>query len=116
MRAGAAGDKVLPLNPTGDAEAAIKSATKVVKAEYIMPLLSHSPMEPMNFTASVHDGKVDLIGPPQWQDGAQGTVAKALRGNVPPAAIRRDLERLAKWQGARDLDVRQAPDAWAALR
>src|SRR4051794_14352957 len=78
MRAGAAGDKVLPLNPTGDAEAAIKSATKVVKAEYVMPLLSHSPMEPMNFTASFHDGKVDLIGPTQWQDGAQGTVAKAL--------------------------------------
>jgi isoquinoline 1-oxidoreductase beta subunit len=78
MRAGAPGDKVLPLNPTGDAEAGIKAAKKVVKAEYVMPLLSHSPMEPMNFTASFHDGKVDLIGPTQWQDGAQGTVAKAL--------------------------------------
>ena len=43
-----------------------------------MPLLSHSPLEPMNFTAHYHDGKVDLIGPTQWQDGAQGTVAKAL--------------------------------------
>jgi isoquinoline 1-oxidoreductase beta subunit len=78
MRAGSASDKVLPLNPVGDAPAAIKAAGKVVRAEYVMPLLSHSPMEPMNFTASVHDGKVDLIGPTQWQDGAQGTVAKAL--------------------------------------
>jgi len=78
MRSGSAGDKMLPLNPVGDAPAAIKNAAKVVQAEYVMPLLSHSPMEPMNFTASVHDGKVDLIGPTQWQDGAQGTVAKAL--------------------------------------
>jgi isoquinoline 1-oxidoreductase beta subunit len=78
MRAGSSADKSIPLNPVGDAESVIKGAKKVVRAEYVMPLLSHSPMEPMNFTASFHDGKVDLIGPTQWQDGAQGTVAKAL--------------------------------------
>ncbi|MEO7008819.1 MAG: xanthine dehydrogenase family protein molybdopterin-binding subunit [Caldimonas sp.] len=78
IRAGAAADKVLPLKAEGDAEAVIKGATKVVRAEYTMPLLSHSPMEPMNFTAHAHDDKVDLIGPTQWQDGAQGVVAKAL--------------------------------------
>ncbi len=78
IRAGAPGDKVLPIKANGDPDAVIKSAQKVVRAEYVMPLLSHSPMEPMNFTASYHDGKVDLIGPTQWQDGAQGTVAKAL--------------------------------------
>ncbi|MBV9890205.1 MAG: xanthine dehydrogenase family protein molybdopterin-binding subunit [Rhizobacter sp.] len=85
IRAGAPSDKVLPLKANGDAEAAIKSAKRVVRAEYVMPLLSHSPMEPMNFTAWVHDGKVDLIGPTQWQDGAQGTVAKAL--GVDPQTI-----------------------------
>jgi isoquinoline 1-oxidoreductase beta subunit len=85
IRAGAPSDKVLPLKANGDADAAIKSAKKVVRAEYVMPLLSHSPMEPMNFTAWVHDGKVDLIGPTQWQDGAQGTVAKAL--GVDPQTI-----------------------------
>ena len=78
MRTGSSGDKSIPLSPVGDADGVIKSAKKVVRAEYVMPLLSHSPMEPMNFTASYHDGKVDLIGPTQWQDGAQGTVAKAL--------------------------------------
>ena len=78
IRAGAAADKVLPLKAEGDAEAVIKGATKVVRAEYTMPLLSHSPMEPMNFTAHAHDDKVDLVGPTQWQDGAQGVVAKAL--------------------------------------
>jgi isoquinoline 1-oxidoreductase beta subunit len=85
IRAGAPSDKVIPLKANGDADAAIKGAKKVVRAEYVMPLLSHSPMEPMNFTAWVHDGKVDLIGPTQWQDGAQGTVAKAL--GVDPQTI-----------------------------
>ena len=78
IRAGAASDKMIPLKAVGDADAVIKGATKVVRAEYTMPLLSHSPMEPMNFTAHAHDDKVDLIGPTQWQDGAQGVVAKAL--------------------------------------
>jgi uncharacterized protein YcaQ len=36
----------------------------------------------------------------------------APRGKAVAAAVRRELERLARWQGARDLDVRQAPDAW----
>jgi uncharacterized protein YcaQ len=40
----------------------------------------------------------------------------APRGKAVAAAIRRELERLATWQGAEGLDVRQAPDAWAALR
>jgi isoquinoline 1-oxidoreductase beta subunit len=35
-------------------------------------------MEPMNFTADYHDGKVSLIGPTQFQQGAQGAVAAAL--------------------------------------
>jgi isoquinoline 1-oxidoreductase beta subunit len=78
IRAGAPGDKVLPLKAVGEADAAIKASSKVVRAEYLMPLLSHSPLEPMNFTAHYHDGKVDLIGPTQWQDNAQGTVAKLL--------------------------------------
>ena len=78
IRAGAAGDKLLPLKAVGDADAVIKGATKVVRAEYIMPLLSHSPLEPMNFTAHYHDGKVDLIGATQWQDAPAATVAKLL--------------------------------------
>ncbi len=78
IRAGAASDKMLPLKATGDADAVIKGAAKTVKAEYTQPLLSHSPLEPMNFTAHYHDGKVDLIGPTQWQDASQTVVAKVL--------------------------------------
>ena len=78
IRAGATADKLIPLKTVGDPDAVIKSAAKVVRAEYVMPLLSHSPLEPMNFTAHYHDGKVDLVGPTQWQDAAQSTVAKVL--------------------------------------
>ncbi len=71
-------DKPLPLKAVGDADAVIAGATKVVRAEYVSPLLAHATMEPMNFTASYSNGKMALIGPTQWQDGAQGAVAKAL--------------------------------------
>jgi len=68
----------LPIKSVGDAPGVIAASNRVVRAEYVSQLLSHSPLEPMNFTAHYHDGKVDLIGPTQWQDGAQGTVAKLL--------------------------------------
>ncbi len=68
----------LPIKAVGDAPAVIAASAKVVKAQYVSQLLSHSPLEPMNFTASFADGKMLLIGPTQWQDGAQGTVAKAI--------------------------------------
>ncbi len=74
----AATDKPLMLKPVGDAEAVIRDAAKVVRAEYVSPLLAHATMEPMNFTASYSNGKMALVGPTQWQDGAQGAVAKAL--------------------------------------
>ena len=71
-------DKPLPLKAVGDADAVIKGAAKVVKAEYVSPLLAHATMEPMNFTAHYSNGKIALIGPTQWQDGGQGAVAQAL--------------------------------------
>ncbi len=78
IRAAVNTGKPLPLKAVGDAEAVIAKSDKVIRAEYVSQLLSHSPLEPMNFTASYKDGKVDLIGPTQWQDAAQGTVAKVL--------------------------------------
>ncbi len=68
----------LPLKAVGDADAVIAASQKVVRAEYVSQLLSHSPLEPMNFTADYKNGKVDLIGPTQWQDAAQTSIAKAL--------------------------------------
>ncbi len=72
----AEGAKPLELPKVGDADAVIQGAAKVIRAEYTMPLLSHAPLEPMNFTAHVHGNRADLIGPTQWQDAAAGTIAK----------------------------------------
>lgn len=78
IRAASKTGKPLPLKAVGDADAVIAAAQNVVRAEYVSQLLSHSPLEPMNFTADYNNGKVMLIGPTQWQDGAQGTVAAAV--------------------------------------
>ena len=68
----------LPLKAVGDADAVIAASQKVVRAEYVSQLLSHSPLEPMNFTAHYNNGKVTLIGGTQWQDAAQGQIAAAV--------------------------------------
>ena len=78
IRAGSPNDTVILLKAVGDADAIMSRSNKIVRAEYTMPLLAHSPLEPMNFTAHFHDGKVDLIGPTQWQDAGQSTVAAVL--------------------------------------
>ena len=85
IKAAASNGKPAAHQVGGDADAAIKAASKVIRAEYTLPLLSHSPLEPMNFTAWYHDNKVDLIGPTQWQDAAASTVAKEV--GVPPENV-----------------------------
>jgi isoquinoline 1-oxidoreductase subunit beta len=78
IRAASGTGKKLEIKKAGDAQGVIAGSQNIVKREYVSQMLSHSPLEPMNFTASWQDGKVMLIGPTQWQDGAQGAVAKAL--------------------------------------
>ncbi len=73
------GKGALPVRPpVGDADNAIERGAKVVRAEYFSQTVTHSPMEPMNFTAHIENGKALLIGPTQWPDAAQGAVAKML--------------------------------------
>jgi isoquinoline 1-oxidoreductase beta subunit len=71
-------DAAIPIKKTGDAKAALNSASKKLSAEYWSPLLAHATMEPQNFTASYKDGKCLVIGPAQYQQGTQGNVATAL--------------------------------------
>ena len=74
------GVKALPIGtPVGNVAEAMKGAAKVIKAEYVSPMQAHAPLEPMNFTASYKDGKILLIGSTQFQQGAQGAVAAALK-------------------------------------
>lgn len=64
--------------PQGDVAGAMASAERVIEAEYVTPMQSHAPMEPMNFTADVRGDRVHLIGPTQFPQGAQSAVAAAL--------------------------------------
>jgi isoquinoline 1-oxidoreductase beta subunit len=71
-------DATIPIKKTGDAKAALNSASKKLSAEYWSPLLAHATMEPQNFTAAYKDGKCLVIGPAQFQQGTQGNVATAI--------------------------------------
>jgi isoquinoline 1-oxidoreductase subunit beta len=59
----------------GNVAEAMKGAAKKVEATYQMPFLSHSPMEPMNFTADVRKDSALLIGSIQFQQMALGMAA-----------------------------------------
>ena len=55
----------------GDAVAALAGAAQRVEAVYEMPFLAHATMEPMNCTAHVRAGAVDVWAPTQFQTGVQ---------------------------------------------
>ena len=58
----------------GDAEAAFKTAAKIVEADYAFPLLSHAPLEPQNSTAHFKDGKLEIWSPSQIPEKANAAV------------------------------------------
>ena len=62
----------------GNAGDALKGAAKVLKAEYYTQHMAHQPLEPMNMVAIVSGDKCELIGPTQFQQGAQGFAAAAI--------------------------------------
>jgi isoquinoline 1-oxidoreductase beta subunit len=62
----------------GNANDALKGAAKVLKAEYYTQHVGHQPLEPMNMVAIVSGDKCELIGPTQFQQGAQGFAAAAI--------------------------------------
>jgi len=59
----------------GNVEQAIAGAAKKLDVTYQMPFLSHSPLEPMNFTADVRPDSALLIGSIQFQQMALGMAA-----------------------------------------
>ncbi|MGD9600026.1 MAG: molybdopterin cofactor-binding domain-containing protein [Steroidobacteraceae bacterium] len=61
----------------GDAEAALKAAARVVRAEYELPLLAHATMEPQVCTADVRADGCDIHVPTQSQAAAQAAAATA---------------------------------------
>jgi isoquinoline 1-oxidoreductase beta subunit len=80
-RSAAAGDEEIDLE-TGNAPAALDSASQRVEAEYRVPYLAHSPMEPMNCTAWIHDDTCELWTGTQNPLGFAKDVAGALDMDV----------------------------------
>ncbi|OYU14753.1 MAG: isoquinoline 1-oxidoreductase [Alphaproteobacteria bacterium PA4] len=66
------------ITESGDAAAALGRAAKRVKASYSYPFLAHAPLEPMNCTARVTGGKVELWAPTQNPEPGRKAVASAL--------------------------------------
>jgi isoquinoline 1-oxidoreductase subunit beta len=63
---------------TGDAEAGLQSASKVIVGEYYLPHLAHISMEPPVAIAHVADGKAEIWAPVQSPGGTREDVAKTL--------------------------------------
>ncbi len=70
---------------TGDAKKAIGEATKKVEANYFVPFVAHTTMEPMNCTASVTDDRCDVWSPTQAPTGALMLSSKA--SGLPPQKV-----------------------------
>ena len=66
----------------GDTESALKSAARVVDAEYHVPHLPHLPMEPVVAVARVSGNRCEIWAPTQNPQAAQKEVARAL-GTTP---------------------------------
>lgn len=61
-----------------DVTAAFAGAAKMVEADYEVPYIAHTPMEPFSVTlAPTADGGLELWGPFQTQDRNRGTAAKS---------------------------------------
>jgi isoquinoline 1-oxidoreductase subunit beta len=66
-------------------ESALEKSARIVERTYQAPMLSHSPMEPMNATAHVVGGRAELWVPTQVQSDMKTAVAKVL--GLPESAV-----------------------------
>ena len=65
-----------PVAKAGSVEA-LKSAAKIVSAEYDVPYLAHAPMEPLNCTVDLKTDRCEIWVGSQFQTVDQGAAAKA---------------------------------------
>ena len=79
------------LRKDGDPDAALKSAAKVVEAEYLYPFISHANLEPQNTTAHFKDGVMEIWSPSQNPSSGAGIVTRVL--GIPAEKIKFHLTR-----------------------
>ena len=75
-RAAAASDEGMAFHRRGDANLTLAGAARRVEALYRAPYLAHAAMEPINCTARVADGRVELWAPTQVPSFARVIAAR----------------------------------------
>ena len=90
-RADAGKDGGKRLRKDGDPDAALKSAAKVVEAEYLYPFISHANLEPQNTTAHFKDGVMELWSPTQVPSAGASMVTRVL--GIPAEKIKLHITR-----------------------
>ncbi len=76
---------------TGDSAAAFASASQIVEADYHVPYLAHTCMEPLNATAEVRDGRCEVWVGCQNPLGFRQAVADALDMDADKVTIHNHL-------------------------
>jgi isoquinoline 1-oxidoreductase beta subunit len=66
------------IRSVGDSNQEFPAGNHVVEADYYVPLLAHTPMEPMVALAEFKDGKLTAWAPTQNPQGAQATISSEL--------------------------------------
>jgi isoquinoline 1-oxidoreductase subunit beta len=66
------------IRSVGDTNQEFPAGNHVVEADYYVPLLAHTPMEPMVALAEFKDGKLTAWAPTQNPQGAQATISSEL--------------------------------------
>lgn len=65
-----------PVRSEGDADSALAAARRRVSATYLYPFQAHAPLETMNCTAALRDGRVELWVPSQTDVRTLAVAAK----------------------------------------
>ena len=73
------------LRSQGDVAAAMEAAAQRLSADYYVPHLSQSPMEPMAAVAEWRDGAVEIWAPTQHPIGMRDEIARVLE--VDPSRV-----------------------------
>ena len=79
------GETVLRTDGDVNAVMAAAAAMRTLEAQYEVPFLAHVPMEPVNCTAWVHDGRCEVYGPMQNPEGARDLAAQVT--GIPAAQV-----------------------------